>query len=96
MKAEIYSRGPISCSIVATQKFLNWTGFGIYSEKTTGESSNFFVSVVGYGLENGLSYWIARNSLGTSWGYYDFFRINMDSDNLRITENCSYGVPSFT
>jgi len=52
------------------------------------------VSIVGWGITNGgQEYWIGRNSLGTSWGEYGFFRINMHQDNLGINTDCIFAVP---
>jgi cathepsin B len=33
------------------------------------------VKVIGWGSSNGVNYWIAQNSWGTSWGESGFFRI---------------------
>lgn len=93
MKAEIFSRGPISCGIRSTPKFEAYKG-GIYSESTFSTVLNHEVSVVGWGTtEDGQEYWIGRNSWGTYWGEGGFFRINMHSYNLGITTDCTWGVP---
>ncbi len=33
------------------------------------------VKIIGWGLENGISYWIVANSWGDKWGENGFFRI---------------------
>jgi cathepsin X len=50
MKAEIYARGPISCSIKATNKFEKYEG-GIFTEHVLLPISNHEVSVVGWGVD---------------------------------------------
>ena len=93
MKAELFSRGPISCGMHVTDKFEAYTG-GIYSEKSLLPFPNHEIAIVGWGTtDEGEEYWIGRNSWGTYWGEGGFFRISMHSHNLGITETCTWGVP---
>jgi len=94
MKAEIYARGPIACSIDATSKLEAYTG-GIFEENELLPIPNHVVSVVGWGTENGVDYWIARNSWGTYWGEGGWFRIVRGSvfKNLAIESGCNWAVP---
>jgi cathepsin X len=95
MKKEIATNGPISCGMDVTDAFELYTG-GIYSEHKVLPLINHEISIVGYGSENGVEYWIGRNSWGTYWGERGFFRIKMHEDNLAIETDCTAGIPSYT
>ena len=94
MKAELAAYGPISCGIAATSKFQQYKG-GIYSETLSGRINNI-ISVVGYGKDEttGEEYWIGRNSWGTYWGEYGFFRIKMYKNNNSIEKSYAAGYPT--
>ena len=91
MKREIFTRGPISCSVDSTP-MSGYTG-GIITQKS--DDHNHAISVVGWGVENGVDYWLVRNSWGGYWGYGGYFKVLRDdnSGGIYIQNHCSYGVP---
>jgi len=96
MKAEIYARGPVACGVDATPEFELYTG-GVFEQHQLAPLINHEISVVGWGItDDGVSYWVGRNSWGTYWGEEGFFRIKMGGDNLGIERDCTWGVPSFS
>ena len=96
MKAELALNGPISCGIHATDNFEHNYFGGIYSEVIKFPLINHEISVIGYGIENGVEYWIGRNSWGTYWGEMGFFQMQMYTNNLEIEKDCLAGTVTFT
>jgi len=94
MMKEISERGPIACTVAVTPEFEAYDGTSIFEDKTGAKSLDHSISVVGYGTsEDGVDYWIGRNSWGTYWGNLGFFKIVRGVDNLGIEGNCQYAVP---
>ncbi|CAE8672832.1 unnamed protein product [Polarella glacialis] len=93
MMAEL-QRGPIACGIATPGDFCNLTGDSIYEDKVGGSKIDHLISVVGYGEENGVKFWVIRNSWGTYWGHYGFARVVRGKNNIKIEEDCAWVTPS--
>eukprot|EP01026_Neomeris_dumetosa_P054483 TRINITY_DN4901_c0_g2_i1.p1 TRINITY_DN4901_c0_g2~~TRINITY_DN4901_c0_g2_i1.p1 ORF type:complete len:331 (+),score=35.01 TRINITY_DN4901_c0_g2_i1:83-1075(+) len=76
MMKEIYARGPITCQIDATN-FLcyNYTS-GVLAEYQEKVKYDHDISVVGWGIdEDGVEFWLIRNSWGKPFGEKGFFKL---------------------
>lgn len=103
MKREIFRRGPISCSIDASDDQDTYTG-GVYALKNTTDPDDLdhVVSITGWGIDGeGNEYWHLRNSWGSFWGEDGFMRIVTSRNNGPKGRNnngieleCAYGVVS--
>ncbi|KAB0802937.1 hypothetical protein PPYR_05123 [Photinus pyralis] len=80
----IKSKGPIAVGMDASSENWQFYGGGIYYEpdcKSAIENLNHAVTLVGYGEENGMKYWIVKNSYGTSWGENGYAKIARNETN---------------
>ena len=109
MQKEIWSRGPIVCSLAADLSLvLEYEAHlvdGVYIDPTyfpadgspsphTAAEVDHDVEVTGWGTtESGVPYWVARNSWGTYWGERGWFKILRGSDHLFIESDCAWAVP---
>jgi len=91
MMAEIYARGPIAATIAVPAALENYTG-GIFNDTTGAMGLDHEIEIVGYGSENGVPYWLCRNSWGTYWGENGWFRVIRGTNNLGIEANCDWAV----
>lgn len=102
MKAEIYARGPIACSLYIDQEFQNYDGgiFGLNREENDDEdkpSPDYIISIVGFGYDETLDkeYWIGKNQWGIAWGIDGYIKILMGENINGIENHCIWGVPEF-
>jgi len=102
MAKEIFENGPITCSFAATDEFVyNYSinaaaHGGVFTDdfEYPEEAVDHDVEVAGWDVtEDGVEYWIARNSWGTYWGENGWFRLK--KGNLRMEEDCWWAIPQF-
>lgn len=61
IKKEVYARGPVAASIQA-EPLDDFMGGKIFDDESAPKNTNHVVSIVGWGKENGVEFWIIRNS----------------------------------
>ncbi|XP_043542613.1 procathepsin L-like [Chiloscyllium plagiosum] len=73
--------GPMSVVINASLKsFQHYKGGVYYDENCNGYVTDE-VLVVGFGIEDGMNYWLVKNSWGTDWGEDGYIKIAKDRGN---------------
>jgi len=76
MKELVFKHGAVIAGMYAslTAFEVDYKG-GIFDGCPPGERIDHAVTVVGYGTEGGVDYWLAKNSWGKNWGEEGYFRI---------------------
>lgn len=83
IQKEIMTHGPVHTEFQVFSDFLNYKS-GIY-QHTTGPKLGFYsAKIVGWGVEEGINYWIAATVFGEDWGEKGYFRI------LRGKNECNF------
>ncbi|KAF8695194.1 hypothetical protein HU200_037652 [Digitaria exilis] len=68
---------------------------GVYTSDhcgTTPMDVNHAVLAVGYGVENGVPYWLIKNSWGADWGDKGYFKMEMGKNMCGVATCASYPV----
>merc|ERR1712176_169985 len=100
---EIYENGPVTCSFVSTEEFMynystnaaaNEGGVFVDDRKYPKSMVDHDIELAGWGVtDDGVEYWIGRNSWGSYWGEFGFFKIKMHGNNLAIETEGDWGIP---
>ena len=85
----IYFHGAVSAPMSvypSVSKFLFWAGKGVFEADCRSDGYDHEVALVGFGSEDGVDYWIAKNALSTYWGDNGYFKIKRGVNQCLIEE----------
>ncbi|KAK9131412.1 hypothetical protein Sjap_011899 [Stephania japonica] len=85
---------PVSIAFQVVRGFRHYNG-GVYTSNTCGNAPmdvNHAVLAVGYGVENGIPYWLVKNSWGADWGDHGYFKIEMGKNMCGVATCSSYPI----
>ena len=83
--------GPVSIAIEADTRIFQSYSSGVITSSNCGTTLDHGVLVVGYGTENGIDYWLVKNSWGASWGLDGYVKIQR-SDNTNDPGICGVAM----
>ena len=87
VKEFLYETGPLAIALNADPLQTYSSGIlDLTSTKCPSSGINHAVLLVGYGVQNGINYWIIKNSWGKSWGESGYFRIRRGNGTCGV--NC--------
>eukprot|EP00555_Chaetoceros_dichaeta_P014181 CAMPEP_0198255918 /NCGR_PEP_ID=MMETSP1447-20131203/5940_1 /TAXON_ID=420782 /ORGANISM="Chaetoceros dichaeta, Strain CCMP1751" /LENGTH=342 /DNA_ID=CAMNT_0043942417 /DNA_START=208 /DNA_END=1236 /DNA_ORIENTATION=- len=92
IKAEIWARGPVAAGVNA-EPIVEYKGGVVRDTKLVHKLVNHVVSIVGWGVEDDVEYWIVRNSWGQYWGEMGYFRIELGHNSLGIESQVVWATP---
>jgi cathepsin F len=99
---ELYSRGPLSVLLDATQ--LQFYASGVWDGVVAGMNPlmgckdgekaylDHAVLMIGYGVESDKNYWIVKNSWGEDWGEKGYFRITRGVEKCGINTGVTSSI----
>jgi hypothetical protein len=99
---EVFARGPVACCTAWPDDIKYHYTAGIFASASNRSVCDHLVAIIGFGEENGVRYWIAQHSAGSSWGESGYYRIKRSSSlkrgefNLGIERGCSWAMPQLT
>ena len=70
----VYEHGAVVGTVVSSGPFSRYSK-GIFAGCTDHTRLDHAITVVGYGSEGGVDYWLIKNSWGTNWGENGYIRL---------------------
>ncbi|VDK70990.1 unnamed protein product [Litomosoides sigmodontis] len=92
IQREIMTMGPVEASFEVYSDFLQYTG-GIYKHLAGSVGGGHAVKLIGWGIDQGVPFWLAANSWNTDWGEDGYFRIIRGIDECGIESGIVAGIP---
>lgn len=92
IQKEIMTNGPVEGAFTVYADFVNYKS-GVYQHTAGGQLGGHAIKVLGWGVENGVKYWLVANSWNTDWGNQGFFKILRGKNECGIESGIVGGLP---
>ena len=88
---EIMTNGPVEATFTVYEDFITYRS-GVYSHQTGGVLGGHAIKLLGWGVENGVKYWLVANSWNADWGDKGLFKILRGVDECGIEDDITAGT----
>ncbi|NXS59347.1 CYSP2 proteinase, partial [Brachypteracias leptosomus] len=95
LRAALVKHGPVAVNIDASHKSFAFYANGVYEEPNCGNQTSALdhaVLAVGYGVLQGETYWLIKNSWSTYWGNDGYILMAMKDNNCGVTTAASFPI----
>ncbi|XP_077514649.1 cathepsin B-like [Amblyomma americanum] len=92
IKMEIFKNGPVEATYAVFADFPQYKT-GVYQRHTDKILGYHAIRILGWGVENGVPYWLVANSWNEHWGDKGYFKILRGQDECGIEDGISAGIP---
>ena len=89
---ELYESGPVEASFTVYEDFVTYSS-GVYKHVTGSALGGHAIKIIGWGVENGVNYWLCVNSWNEEWGEDGFFKIRRGTNECGIENSINAGEP---
>ena len=89
---DIYNNGSVEASFTVYDDFVTYKS-GIYQHVTGSYLGGHAIKMIGWGVEDGVKYWLCVNSWNDEWGENGLFRILRGSNECGIERSVNAGLP---
>lgn len=92
MQNYLVNNGPLYVTFHVSNDFFSYKS-GVYTDKygyCNGKTNNHAVLLVGYGNQNGVDYWLIKNSWGTGFGENGYFKMERGRNRCGIAKTVNY------
>lgn len=92
IQTEIMTNGPVEGAFTVYADFPLYKS-GVYKRHSDSALGGHAIRILGWGVENGVPYWLVANSWNTEWGDKGLFKILRGSNECGIEDEIVAGLP---
>ncbi|CAJ0594780.1 unnamed protein product [Cylicocyclus nassatus] len=85
IRKEIFMNGPVQAGFFAYSDFHYYKN-GVYVPQWGKKEGGHAIKIIGWGVENGVKYWLVSNSWNYDWGDNGLFKIRRGTNECGIEE----------